>query len=1198
MKKALKIFLLSLAGLFVLVMAAVHIVLSPKVLTRIVSKIAVEYVDGNAEIGSIKASIVKNFPNLRLDINDVAVTYPHDKYSQYDSVAVYSPILDAGRGSETDTLASFDRFSGSIDVLALLKGKIHVPHAELSGMRAFAHYYDSTAANWNVILIPESSDTTSTGMPEIALGKVRICDSPEFFFSDQQDTLFAQMGLQLLEVKGKLQDFDKRKAKDRIGLRIDSLELSGRLPADTVVFGLNHFELFEHRDHIDLDADADATLYTWTFGRLDIPLRLESEFSVDGIGQDVVDIDIENLKAQIAELPLNASGNIKLAGDSTYVDGCAAIEKCRIGDIIDNYLTRILPPLSDFSTDAIIDFSAEAKGWLGGGRLPLIKAALAVPDSHFAYEGVFDGGTFDLDLRAENDEEGKFYADLKDFCFEIPGADLNIVGKVNDVLGDDPAIEVKANACTEFAELVKYLPEDSGIYARGDVDFELSGKMKLSQLSLQKFADASITGHIFSDGLNFSSPADSLYAFLSKPDIRIVTGQNKSGINMKAAIDSVRMNLGEGTYAMGKKLSLIAQNNGHLVDKAGNILPLEATIEAESLNMRGTDSLMIGLRNSSNKLSFTKTTEEQLPHISLTSGNRYIFLRTGDNRITLQSAGFTAHAQQRGSKKEETRRRPSHDSHGHSIADSIRSREFVARDSASLRLDKAIPDFLSEIDFRKKDIDIQLGESLVNLFKKWRPSGNVSINYGSITTPALPLRNSITELKGSFTDDEINLKSLNIKSGESALSAQGSIEGLRELLTGRGRTNYHIDLDLYSKLLNLNELIAAATTGAEAAAAVSSELSDAQYADAIIIDTLANAEVSIDNYSLLVLPANVMAHVNFNADSIRYAAAGLTNFTSRIEMQERCVQLTNMSADASFGGIALDGFYSTKTKKDISAGFNFNLRGITSDKVIEIAPAVDSLVPMLKSFKGKLDCEMAATSQLDTNMNLIIPSINGMVKLNGTGLELEDTGSLRKLAQLLMFKDTKVGHLDDMSISGIVSNNRLEIFPFIMGVDRYTLALKGVQNFDQSFKYHISVIKSPLPFKFGVNLWGNFDDWKYRIGKAQYRNTSIPAFTSELDTLQINLTASIKDIFRKGVDAALKESQEGSRNVERRKGEMGYAIDDEDEDDSLSADEQDELDLYLLNLECEQESQAIEEEIEAMMAEELEEMLRELTSGL
>ena len=127
-----------------------------------------------------------------------------------------------------------------------------------------------------------------------------------------------------------------------------------------------------------------------------------------------------------------------------------------------------------------------------------------------------------------------------------------------------------------------------------------------------------------------------------------------------------------------------------------------------------------------------------------------------------------------------------------------------------------------------------------------------------------------------------------------------------------------------------------------------------------------------------------------------------------------------------------------------------------------------------------------------------------------------------------------------MSVSGLISDNKLEIFPFVLKIDRYTLAMSGMQNFDQTFKYHVSVLKSPIPFRFGINIFGNFDNWKYRIGKAKYKSTNVPVFTAQIDTLQMNLVSSIHNIFTKGVDLAVRQNESMKNTIEANKKSMGY----------------------------------------------------------
>jgi len=215
-------------------------------------------------------------------------------------------------------------------------------------------------------------------------------------------------------------------------------------------------------------------------------------------------------------------------------------------------------------------------------------------------------------------------------------------------------------------------------------------------------------------------------------------------------------------------------------------------------------------------------------------------------------------------------------------------------------------------------------------------------------------------------------------------------------------------------------------------------------------------------------------------------------------------------------------------------------------------------------------------------MNFITPTINGVLKIKGKDLSVEQDGAIRKITKLLMFKNKKTGYIDKMSVQGIISNNTLEVFPFILGIDRYTLAMSGTQSFDQSFKYHVSVLKSPLPFRFGINLWGNFDNWKYRLGKAKYKNENVPVFTTEINNMHLNLINSIHNIFTKGVELALQQNIAAKNDIDARKDELGY--DSTAQTESLSSEEAAEMEAAREEMEAEEkreeEEAATEEQTE------------------
>lgn len=196
----------------------------------------------------------------------------------------------------------------------------------------------------------------------------------------------------------------------------------------------------------------------------------------------------------------------------------------------------------------------------------------------------------------------------------------------------------------------------------------------------------------------------------------------------------------------------------------------------------------------------------------------------------------------------------------------------------------------------------------------------------------------------------------------------------------------------------------------------------------------------------------------------------------------------------------------------------------------------------MNSFSGFLDMEVAATTEIDTTMNLILPTVDGIMRFTGSKLALKDSKEFTKIAKLLLFKDNTKAVIDNMTVAGMVRNNTVEVFPFVLDVDRYMLAASGVQNLDESFKYHISVIRSPLIVKFGLNAWGtDFDHIKYGLGKPLYTSPNVPMFTKQLDTVQYNLVAAIHNVFELGVEKAMAENT-GQTIIQDSKARAGFDI--------------------------------------------------------
>ena len=440
--------------------------------------------------------------------------------------------------------------------------------------------------------------------------------------------------------------------------------------------------------------------------------------------------------------------------------------------------------------------------------------------------------------------------------------------------------------------------------------------------------------------------------------------------------------------------------------------------------------------------------------------------------------------------------------------------------------------------------------------------GRIDVRTGILMTPYFPTRNILRGMEVTFDNNRIGIDSLKIRAGESEIAAKGELTGLRRALLGRGILN--LDLGISSDRVNANELLTAYANGSRYVPpkdkSAIEEATDAEFFKMVTTDTLA---VKDSVTPLIVIPSNLNAQIRVNGSGISYSDLSISNLQSKLTMKERCVQITETSASTNMGDIGFEGFYATRTKKDIKAGFSINFKDITAEKVIDMMPAVDTIMPLLKSFKGNLDCELAATTAIDTNMNVILPSINGIIRIGGRDMSITDSDVFMGLARKLKFKNKEEGYIDSMSVEGVISDSMLEVFPFIVKLDRYTLAMSGVHNMDESFRYHVSVLRSPLLIRLGIDLYGeDFDNMKFRLGKAKYKSTQVPVFSSVIDTTKINLVNSIRGIFEKGIEAAISENEK-KEAIEKHKQEIGYVRAVDQELEALSEREKKQMEVEL-----------------------------------
>ncbi len=1119
-------------GAIVGLLVVVQVVLATGLATSLVNKFAARYVDGELTFGKVSANTFSRFPAISLTLKDATLTYPHERFDSIERSRPDIRLLAKGRGEQKDTLASFNELTVAVNPFPLIWGNVHVCKVILDGPRAFAKYYDENTANWDIFKFgsdKEKDDSSSFTVKDIEVRKVALTGNPDISFCDLKDTLTAALKMKEMVLSGKLSTEDLLGCDAKF--HIDSLLVAGRLKGDTLFFGLDRLALKEKDRKASFDLDAHAYARTRAFGRFQVPISVmaRAEFPEDS----VLSVNVRRMHADIAGIPFEAKGEARLHSDRYFIDAEAAIDGFDLNNALRNYVENVWDGAKDITTNSKLTLTALAQGYYSKelGLMPDLAAQLIVPSSYVSHKGLGVKGNIDLDIEAEAVADQPVNAKVNRLHADIPGLAANAIGTGDDLLGKDPVFFVDLDLSAQLDSLVRLLPKEKGYHAEGGLEACLYGKVRKSQMNMAKISRANLTGLLESDGLWAASEKDTLEAYLGGVEMELAAKGNKiddsveKGARMLAVLMDVdTLSADYKTMALkGKTFHLMAQNSADILDekKKASFYPFCGEVSAAGLVLRDVDSSVVAIRNTKNSFRISpKSDNASVPVLRLSSHNEKAFLRSSSNRVGVQELNLDATAVMN-TLERKLKFKAMQDSLARVYPDVPRDSLF--RYAMSKRATQT-EEWMTEEDFKKSDINISLSEDMKKYYREWDLSGIIKLGNATLSTPYFPLKNSVENLSGSFTNDRVDLKSVTFRSGQSDISAKGSLWGLRRALLRNG--TIYLDMDITSEVLQVNELLGAYDAGrkvSEKQLEKMAEMDDDAYAQACQKDIDVNdSTVS----SLIVVPGNVNAKLNLEAAEIFYSTLYIDWMESEIAMKERCLQITNTVATSNMGDIYFEGFYSTRTKKNLKTGFWVNLVDITAEKVIDLVPQIDTIMPLLKSFSGLLDCTLAATTSLDENMNILMPTVNGVTRITGKNLVIDDDQTISKIAKVLMFRNKKTVHVDKMSVEGLLQDSKLEVFPFLLNVDRYKVALSGIQNMDSSFKYHVSVIKSPIWFKFGIDLFGDFDDWKWKLGRAKYRNAKkVPAFTKVIDQSTKNLTNSIHTIFEKGVDAAIAENE-------------------------------------------------------------------------
>lgn len=1048
----------ALALLFVIVCALIVWILTPSRLTPLVEKHASEYLRADVKVERVELTFWKTFPRMRVDVDSLRII----SRTLADLPAGERALLPA----DADSLLSLGHFHGGINALKLLGGKISLHDVRIERLSANLLQVNDSTSNYMIFPPSESTDTSAVSIPPVSINSFTIVNAGPLRYRSIPDS----MDVSVMMRNVNLADADTPRYR---------LEISG---------------------NADVPMLREFALQQLTFG-------LDGNISWDSAEPYIV--EASDVRVSVDEYAMTFSTAFDMGDNPRVTSLTASIDGLPVESALSHVPEELRPMTAPLKTDMRLSATATLlRPWeLADTMLPAARLTFDIPRCRAAYQ------TWDLSELAASVAVDFDGAEIDNSVVTInnlhargEGVEVDLSATATRLLSD-PYIDGRFRGSVNLAKIPPQLAQMIPVQLSGTVDGDAAFRLAMSELNRDNFH------RIYADGSlnlrNINAQATGLLTAQLHHG-RVEFGTSDSFVRDGYKVDSLlRLSLNIDTLSangMGMNLEVKdfkagvgAANRSSSADTA-EINPFGGRINIGRLKFISTaDTMRVSLRNASIGGALRRFRgNARSPQMDLRVGAGRMMFGQGLNRFSLTDTdlGLTVHMRDR---------------------DRTTTRGSVSPAERAMR--QALRDAADSAAVAAGNIPITLDRKDRRLLRRWDFNGHLNAKSGRVVTPYLPLRNRLRHIDLRFNSDSIVLSSLRYQAGQSDFTINGTISNLRGALTSRSNNVLGLELSVSSDTINVNEIVKAIFAGQSIANQTSEsdvwtdDDGDAASAHlAQMADTVSTGPV--------LIPRNIDAHLRMRANHVLYSDLVLHRFRGNLLVMDGALNLRNLSASTDVGSVAINGLYSSANVDSLQFGLGMKVDRLKLDRLTSLVPAIDTLLPAMRDFAGLVNADIAVTTDLYRNMDINIPTLRAAIKIEGDSLVLLDPDTFKTVSKWLLFKNKKKNMIDHMAVEVLVENSTIELFPFMFDIDRYRLGVMGHNDLAMNLNYHVSVLKSPIPFRFGINLKGTPEKLKVRLGGAKVKADMVGERQTIANDTRVNLVEQIDRVFRRGVDKA------------------------------------------------------------------------------
>ncbi|MCQ0110282.1 AsmA family protein [Zhouia amylolytica] len=379
---------------------------------------------------------------------------------------------------------------------------------------------------------------------------------------------------------------------------------------------------------------------------------------------------------------------------------------------------------------------------------------------------------------------------------------------------------------------------------------------------------------------------------------------------------------------------------------------------------------------------------------------------------------------------------------------------------------------------KKVFLTVLKGETEMKITQRdsvWEPSGTLYFDNIYAHAPEFIYHIQTPKQGISFINDNLSLNQTSISFGDSNMVVSGDIYNTKGLQTG---DLVSASLQIASSYMDANQLIDVMAP-MDNGAIVSLD-------NKVIIDTTSIAYKN--RKRKFRLPEYFKFELYNNISRFQMGQMQLNGITGNVSVEKGLFKMKDMQFRNFVSDLDADLAFNTPKNEAANLDFKVYLSEIEMAHINEVVPVMDSLFPAVHSFQGKVDFRIKGNVELNEELKFKLKTVRGVAAMKATDIFVVNDPAFKDLANTFKFKHKQKNPIETLEMQMAFKDHGVDILPALIEIDKYKLVLGGTQQHDMSYHYHISVLKSPIPFKTGVDITGeNFKDHHIKLSKAKYK---------------------------------------------------------------------------------------------------------------